>query len=49
MGGVLFLVGVVTIVIFLLTQKIQDIDSNSSESDSDESSSLKCDEIIEDG
>ena len=49
MGGILFLVGSIVILIFLITQKIQDIDSTASNSDSEESISLKCDDMKECG
>ena len=49
MGGILFLVGLIVILIFLITQKIQDIDSTASNSDSEESISFKCDDNKECG
>ena len=49
MGGILFLVGLIVILIFLITQKIQDIDSTASNSDSEESISLRCDDMKECG
>ena len=49
MGGLLFFVGIVVILIFLITQKMQDTDSNLSDSDSEESINLKCDDLEEKG